>query len=504
MADGYGIGMSARPTDFVSGGLSFFNSAIQARKQEIKDHVVEATKNEETMIKAMDMQRLGEVAGKARDGLDKDIQGFRTELVDRYRKSQGRLSSGDRVWMESKSAEIQNNIDWTKNQLEALGKAKSLVTQDKWNSYDDITALGKELVQAEDKIAARDKNVNPMNIVMSHFRVPTPEEILAKRVKDMGLKFDTAPVKTDNGDGTYTVTNKLTPAGLEAAQSALNGDPILNNVFTSRDKNGQPYVDLERRDTALQNMFGETGTVRYKPRARGAGAESKNLTTESATIGGEKVNDLIFVKTASPYMNVGPGSIDLSTGKPMSAGTVEYGYNMRVSVDPKSPAIYVEVPGGAVKKKDGKDLYQISKTQSLTADEIKSRAQQIADDRANYGKGKPQPAKVETTPDGDIKITPVVIPNTGLFGGAIVPNAPEDLDPIILKKDFDKNSKRTIKTPLTRDNYGPYVDKLGISTINGVPAKKVFADIFSAQSSRSTSSAVKSTGSSGFKLPGIK
>ena len=490
MADGYGIGMSARPTDFASGGLSFFNSAIQARKQEIKDHVVEATKNQETMIKAMDMQRLGEVAGKARDGLDKDIQSFRTELVDRYKKSQGRLSSGDRVWMESKSADIQNNIDWTKNQLEALSKAKSLVTPDKWNSYDNMTALSQELVQAEDKIAARDKNVNPMNIVMSHFRTPTPEEILAKRVKDMGLKFDTAPIKTDNGDGTYTVTNKLTPAGLESAGRALDNDPILNNLFTSKDKNGASYVDIPRRDTALQNMYGETGTIRYKPRPAGSGSASVyDLKATDLTLLGKTYPGAYKLNTPVSVTSVNQG-IDLATGKPISGGAGKFevawiapDQNKMILVGKESGNKNVVVSTGGDLQYKPDEKSDVTMTFPEVAKDPKKAYELYAGpkrDATGFSASK--------NDDGSITITgkKSTHVSTGFLGWGAGKEEVSDLPPVTIHPIKDTSAPQYIEVPLDESVLAKSYKK---TRLDGVPMQQAI-------SKRNTNTAPK-----GFKPP---
>lgn len=493
MADGYGTGMSARPLDFASGGLAFFNSAIQARKQEIQSHMVEATKNQELMLKAMDMKGLGEVAGKARDRMDNEINTFRSELVDRYKRSQGKLTSGDRTWMEGKSIDIQNNIDLAKNQLAALEKAKLMITPDKWNSYDDHVQLMKDIATDEERIGKGDKYVNPLNTVMKHFRQPTPEEILAKRITDLKVKFDTAPVKKDNGDGTYTVTNKLTPAGLEAIKTAIGNDPVITKVFTGVDKNGQPYVDESRIDTTIENMYGESGTIRYKPKATGAGATSASAVdlqpTELSLIG-NTYPGAYKLNTPVTVTNVING-VDLATKKSISGGAGKFEVAWVVPEQNKMILVgresgnknLVLTPGGEVQ-------YALDKTgdKVITEKEILKDPVQLFKRRVDNEDVKDVTAKKNA--DGSITITGKSMKKaTGWFSK----DKYVDEDPITINPVKDTTAPQYIEVPLDPTVLSKSFKKTKLS---GVPMEQAL--------SHKTAPTQKASTSGTWSLPGLK
>lgn len=514
MAQGYGIGMSSRPLDLASGGLSFYQSAVQARRQEIKDHMVEASENEKMMLKAMDMKGLGEVAGKSRDRLDQEIQKFRSEMVEKYRKNQGKLSNADRTWLEGKSVDIQNNITATKNQLQALEKAKLMVTPDKWASYNDHVALGKQLAQAEDAIAAGDLTVNPLNIVMQGFRTPTAAEMISARYKDPLSKIDRSKITTVKGR-TATINDAATEESLNQLYGMIAKDPQVAQQFIMRDEKGNPVVDangqtIMDKELALNTilpMIQDKTEIRPATRAEmgiygsgGGDSMASNLPLVDMDFGGKQFN-LAKIDTPKTMTGLPSDGINLLTGAKVPAGGTSQATFIGPGTDKetgepvllftmKNPGISAPVTiGGKPAYKGEGDAWK--EADPVVVSEIEKNPKEFFLKEKDPESTSPDGRKYESY-EWDVKSSKAGVEITAyglvpkgknkFWSEKIVSPDPairEKAGSIVLKPAKSTDAVESVSVPLTPETIGYFSKSIGKKKINGMSADQYLQQVMS-------------------------
>ena len=119
MADGlmYPTGISAQPIDITSGANAFMKSAIEARLGEIASSEERISKNQENVLKALSVKALPELARGQRDRYMKEIEDYRQNVIDKFKKSGGDLTMRDQTEIQDGFEDLKARMAGEVNDL---------------------------------------------------------------------------------------------------------------------------------------------------------------------------------------------------------------------------------------------------------------------------------------------------------------------------------------------------------------------------------------------------
>lgn len=516
MAQGYGIGMSARPLDLASGGLSFFNSAVQARKQEIKDHMIEASENEKKILDALDVKKLGEVAYEVRGRFDKEIGDYRNKLVDMYKSKQGRLSNSDLIAIESGSMDLHNKIADAKNHLEKYDKALALVANPEFaNGLDDKNATALGLGEVMNNIKAGKGDMDAMKVVFDHIPAPSPEQMLANEIKKSGIKFDSSTETVSLGNGFTQIKEVLSPQGKEELKQWALNNPRIAQSFSKFDPATNSVIRNDAGlDLALENMFGERSTASRNPQPRvgRTGTAPVDLLPTTKTIEGVTYKDFYPINTPMTTVVAVNGTRALGTNEDVSSAMTRV---TPIGISPSGKMAIGEVaPDGRphpIVDKDLNVVYDLGTTgkpKEATFESVKNEAERAYtkaggaipdgyDDVRNikYDVYKnPKTGAIEISGRADGVITRSALNPSKIWKGKETVTK-IDLPTVSLKPMTSTTSKWYVEIPISEANMGDFAPVFKKYNFAGEPSKSAI----SAPGTQSPAAPV-----SGFTLPGLK
>lgn len=139
MANGlmFPTGVSAQPIDVSSGARAFARSAVETRLQEIAASTEQISESKKNVLKALSIKALPELARGQRDRYQKEIEDYRAGVIDRFKKSGGKLTLPQQTEIQDGFVDLQQRQLAEVNELKKFESATEALKQPgAWQLFD--------------------------------------------------------------------------------------------------------------------------------------------------------------------------------------------------------------------------------------------------------------------------------------------------------------------------------------------------------------------------------
>jgi len=254
MAEGYGIGMSAKPIDFVSGAMAFNQAAADEKLRQIKENKEQVSDNYKKVLEASSIKLLPELTGKVRDRYQKEIEDYRTDIMNKFKESNGKLTMQQQREIQDGFIDKQQSMLYDINGLKKIEEAQKLRLDPRYDGVYDNRIIDEAIIEAQ-------KNIEEGRGIGSDFTAKIASALIPQSNSNYFAKHYGNLVKGLNTEvsaalrgGILTSTQK---SGLSvedqesydkanwAVENALETNPFYKNQFT--DANGNVNTEARAR-----------------------------------------------------------------------------------------------------------------------------------------------------------------------------------------------------------------------------------------------------------------
>lgn len=300
MPDGYGIGISRQPIDFVSGAMAFGQAAADERLKEIEQNREIVSENYKNILKASSIKSLPELTNKLRDKYQVEIEDYRNEIMEMFKSSGGKLSAPQQRDIQDGFVDMQQNMLSDVGMIKRVDEAAKRQFQPGFTDAYNTDAYMSEVGQIRSELDAG-KDVGNVNARLAqHLKRASVGDYLHKHYGEHIANLDIQSLGGYTGN-VFTQTefkgiNVDTATGIRKVQDFVKQamqDPEFVNRYT--DANG--VVNEEAKTKVKQQIEDAISPIVQKvqkgftPR-RTAGEDvfiSYEPDTETTGTGGDKV-----------------------------------------------------------------------------------------------------------------------------------------------------------------------------------------------------------------------
>lgn len=457
MANGiYPTGRSGQAVDYASAGANLFNTFVESRLKEIGEKKKEASEYEKKVLNAMSVQAIPQLSGKLRDKHQEKISAFKDELTSRLQKSGGKPTTADEIFIESRSAELQNDMlrdqaslnKWTSLQ-------RNMANPNFMRSAVNAEGYTRDITDWHDKFMRGEEPDDPSYILTNNYRQPSDFEYVMGNYGAAIKNFDRTGSATIK-DGKVTVRSET---------DRDNARDILGRII-GQDANLKAKAKTEEQKSAMVEemlpLFIKDETTEKQARrsgsGSGSGAKAIQLTGEKGKVGVIESDDL-YEWTPTGTVSPTGTAIDADTGEEIEFEGFDNAKIIKFDLTKGDEGIVLETKtGAALKDNDGDVLFvdekftsrplKDQKRQGKTMADIEARKESLLEGMLPDKYDRVEDVRVEK--EGNIiRIIGTAKPETGIFR--------KDREDKEITKEYviakDPTGKQVSKMPLNRNTY---------------------------------------------------
>ena len=411
----YPTGVSSQPIDFVSGGQAFFQSAVEQRLKDIEENKATVTENHKKVLEASSVKALPKLWTGLQQKYDKEIQTYRNEIVEKFKKSGGKLSTQDQMAIQNGKLDLEQRMLADVNEIEQWQSATDAIKNNPNLRYiTNFPEYQKKLADYYSNKVSGKPTGNLSAELASTFQAPAVPDFIEKKYEPI-IKGLNISAKARWQDANTFVFN--------TAQDEEEVDRQIDYVFST-----DPF--LKAQDTPEQRQAVKDAWIKneakfetYRPSAPRASSDRyRNATDYTPTPFNYKNNNYDIVPVPSDVTQTERNffinnASNLDTGK--KSQLTEDNAKI-VGVDVERGVILLEGKGGKAQS-GGKDLYipegeqpfkGDSGWQGDTEDTLKGKAAESTIKKKYKGKDRVREiadVKTEKDADGNIILSGTVV-----------------------------------------------------------------------------------------------
>lgn len=362
MADGFLTGVSSQPLDVVSGGQAFLQSAVDAKLKEIEAGRAEVSENAKNVLKAISVKTIEGLSRGLQQRYQQEIEKYRGEVVDKFRKSGGKLSMKEQMEIQNGFVDLNQRMVNDVSELKKRDALRNIVAKPEAAYAYDLGALLPEMAEWDKAFDRGEYREDPMTLLFKHQLEPSTGDYVAKRyAKEIGgLNI------LSRGEWINPTTFRFSSQESEEEVDSMIGvmfekDPVMMRKITNPD--GSINQEAYDREVGIVKNMSIKLSQKDQPfsgRSRSGGGGTSNLRelypTQRETHRGVETwynwpSDVTQTKRTIPVKD----AYDPETGKkvPINKG-LEY---IVVSFTPDSKRALVSTSGGTAMSGDEPLLY---------------------------------------------------------------------------------------------------------------------------------------------------
>lgn len=358
---GYATGISTQPIDVSKSVQNYMQSAVEQKLAEIERGRAEVDENSKRVLKALSVSVLPELSGALRDNYQKELDSFRSEMVNRMKRSEGKLTLDDQKFIEQKSVDLSNRMNMSKNQLAKMAEVQKMLADPKAHTFVNVPKAALELRNFQEDFQAGKPVDDPATIIMRNYKMPTTVEYVSANYKNILDRIDTGEDITVDGV-TWKKETFDDPKEIRKFVDFLSERDATFTQLLHKYEDGQFTFDPEKAEQEkqtlvelLQRKKTETGVSSAlkppTPRSGGSSASKRiNFTPQQVQVGDRTLN---IVGTPSTIPQVDREiSIDTAYNTDTKKEERIDGKVEIVGVDVDNDVILLRGMGGLLKKGD--------------------------------------------------------------------------------------------------------------------------------------------------------
>lgn len=316
--NGYPTGVSTQALDLGSIASDYMRSAVEQKLQEIKENKVQVSENAKNVLKSMSITAIPEMSGKLRDEMNKKIESYRSDIVNRFRKNDGKLSFEDNAAIEQGYIDLTNEMNVKKNWLDKYNATQKILMNPSASKTYNVMGATADLSKVYTDFMSGKSTDDPALIPFKHVLPIDVDKQVFGYVKERVPFLDKTKTTTVKGGTQTTLETSDLENIKQNIRDSFKTNPQLVNLGYTPDQIEQ-YA--EQKAPLYQQQILTTQPVKEKStKAGGIGGLSKDAmdyTPKTVSILGKTYTGINVPTnvTQSPRSYVIPNAVNLTTGE---------------------------------------------------------------------------------------------------------------------------------------------------------------------------------------------
>lgn len=286
MANGiFPTGVSRQPLDVATAGQNFLQAAVEQKLANIEADREQVSESAKNVLKAMSIKTLDGLSRGLQNKYQKEIQDYRSKVVDKFRTKEGKLSLDDKVEIQNGFVDLQQRQLSDIAALKERAKARELITDPNFPYGFDAQSAVNEMVKWDKAMERGEYLGDPVAMVMKHRKEPEMGDYIDKAY---GEEVATLDVESLAGfDGNVFTQTELSGLSVQARDSLEKArrlrdrimlDPNVKARYTAAD--GTIFEDrLNETRQAVEDLISRkiSASKPYRQTTRGGSGSGSDL-----------------------------------------------------------------------------------------------------------------------------------------------------------------------------------------------------------------------------------